>query len=61
MTPTGKGIVLAALDILVETKTLIKRDYDEAKKVIEQISDNDFLISKQQEIEKCETDLDPKQ
>ena len=61
MTPTGKGIVLAALDILVETKTLIKRDYDEAKKVIEQISDNDFLISKRQEIEKCETDLDPKQ
>ena len=33
MTPTGKGIVLAALDILVETKTLIKRDYDEAKKL----------------------------
>jgi len=38
MTPTGKGIVLAALDILVETKTLIKRDYDEAKKLIEQVS-----------------------
>ena len=42
MTPTGKGIVLAALDILVETKTLIKRDYDEAKKVIEKSPENDF-------------------
>ena len=42
MTPTGKGIVLAALDILVETKTLIKRDYDEAKKVIEKIPENNF-------------------
>ena len=42
MTPTGKGIVLAALDILVETKTLIKRDYDEAKKLIEQIPEDEF-------------------
>jgi hypothetical protein len=41
MTPTGKGIVLAALDILAETKTLIKRDFDEAKKIIEQIPEND--------------------
>jgi hypothetical protein len=41
MTPTGKGIVLAALDILVETKTLIKLDFDEAKKIIEQIPEND--------------------
>ena len=44
MTPTGKGIILAALDILIETKTLMKRDYDEAKKVIEQIPENDFLL-----------------
>jgi hypothetical protein len=44
MTPTGKGIVLAALDILVETKTLIKRDYDEAKKLIEKIPENDFSL-----------------
>ena len=42
MTPTGKGIILAALDILVQTKTLIKRDYDEAKKIIEEIPKNDF-------------------
>jgi hypothetical protein len=42
MTSTGKGIVLAALDILIETKTLIKRDYDEAKSVIEQIPENNF-------------------
>ena len=42
MTPTGKGIVLAALDILIETKTLIKRDYDEAKKIIEQTPEDKF-------------------
>ncbi len=44
MTSTGKGIVLAALDILVETGALIKRDCDEAKSVIEQISENDFSL-----------------
>jgi len=44
MTPTGKGIVLAALDILVETKTLIKNDYDEAKKIMEQVPVNDFSL-----------------
>jgi len=44
MTPTGKGIVLAALDILVETGTLIKRDCDEAKKIIEQVSEDEFPI-----------------
>ena len=37
MTSTGKGIILAALDILVETKTLIKGDYNEAKKIMEKI------------------------
>ena len=42
MTSTGKGIVLAALDILVETGALIKRDRDDVKSVIEQISENDF-------------------
>ena len=42
MTPTGKGIVLAALDILVETGTLIKRDRDEAKKIIEQVPKDDL-------------------
>jgi hypothetical protein len=41
MTPTGKGIILAALDVLIETKTLIKLDFDEAKKIIEQIPEND--------------------
>ena len=40
MTPTGKGVVLAALDILIETKTLIKCDYNEAKRLIEQIPEN---------------------
>lgn len=42
MTPTGKGIILAALDILVDTKTLIKSDHEEAKKIIEQIPENDY-------------------
>jgi hypothetical protein len=40
MTPTGKGIILAALDVLIETKTLIKSDHEEAKKIIEQIPEN---------------------
>ena len=48
MTPTGKGIVLAALDILVETKTLIKHDYDEAKKIIEQTPENNFSLKEKQ-------------
>jgi len=43
MTRTGKGIILAALDILVETRTLIKQDYDEAKKLVEQIPENNLL------------------
>jgi hypothetical protein len=42
MTPTGKGIILAALDVLIETKTLIKRDFDEAKNIIEQVPENDL-------------------
>ena len=44
MTRTGKGIILAALDILIETKTLIKQDYDEAKKLVEQIPENDLSL-----------------
>ena len=46
MTPTGKGIVLAALDILIETRTLIKSDHEEAKKIIEQIPENNFSLGK---------------
>jgi len=42
MTPAGKGIILAALDILIETKTLIKRDYVEAKKIIEQVPEDEL-------------------
>jgi len=44
MTRTGKGIILAALDILIETRTLIKQDYDEAQKIVEQIPENDLLL-----------------
>jgi hypothetical protein len=44
MTRTGKGIILAALDILIETKTLIKQDYDEAQKIVEQIHENDLSL-----------------
>lgn len=44
MTPTGKGIILAALDILIETRTLIKQDYDEAKKIIEQVPEDDLSL-----------------
>ena len=64
MTPTGKGIVLAALDILVETGTLIKRDRDEAKSVIEQVPEDEFPSSSntpiKKETEKCKTGLDLK-
>jgi hypothetical protein len=46
MTRAGKGIILAALDILIETRTLIKQDFDEAKKIVEQIPENDLSLEK---------------
>lgn len=49
MTPTGKGIILAALDILIETEALTKSDHKEAKKIIEQIPET----ARSQEEGKC--------
>ena len=49
MTPTGKGIILAALDILIETGALIKSDHEEAKKIINQIPEN----NRSQEKSRC--------
>ena len=48
MTPTGKRNILAALDIILETGSLVKNDHEEARIIIEQIPEVNFS---QEEIE----------
>jgi|AntAceMinimDraft_17_1070374.scaffolds.fasta_scaffold60887_4 hypothetical protein len=42
MTPTGKLNILAALDIILKTGSLLKSDHEEARAIIEQITEVNF-------------------